>query len=808
MFRPRHLPLAVAAALTLAPASVDAAPTPNLPAPLYGNESVAATDGAWGFALNPAAGGLHYPSELLLAFTDLEPAGRTYRGALASGGAGLAVSFPEQGPRAWTLGFAGGEARLRGGLAITRLRERGGEGRATDYKLGLLSRPVPWLSIGAVGDHLFQTRFLDERLGREYSLGLGLRPLAMVRRLARDRGSSLALTADLVMAEAATRAQARVRFGAELELRPGFVLRGSFQDHGGFQLGLGLLGVGVGYHGHASFDRDKDRISATHAVSLHRGEERTMFAGRRQRRVAVVPVGGVLGDDALSGFTLTEGATGMQPVGAIHRQLERALEDPLTRGVLLDLRGTANMAQLEELRPRVARLRRAGKPVVAYLEQGGGRGDLYLAAACDRIVASEEAYFAGLGLRAERRYYRRLLDDWGVRIDRSSHGRYKSAWRGFSVDSTPAADREAIEHNLDAAQELFVASVAGDRRMDRGRLLTLLDGRRWPARDLASAGLVDSVGYREDALRVLGRLAGLGAKPRTVNLAHTPAVERAWMVPASVAVVYASGAIELGRSGNDLLMGPYMGAGTVVRQLERAFHHPEVRAVVLRVESPGGSGLASNLIDHAVERLKRETQKPLVVSMGGVAASGGYYIATHGDRIFADRHSRTGSIGVLILRPSLEGWFAKHGVRQDEFERGRYMSGFSLGRDWDAEVQAAADSAILDYYRGFVSKVAEGRGLSWAHVDSVAQGRVWMGEDAVRHGLVDEIGGLEDAVAEARRRAGIPEDQRIRVVEYRRPRPWLLERLAGSALLALGTRTLRFPDPGAIYYLADAEIEE
>ncbi|MGH7731081.1 MAG: signal peptide peptidase SppA [Candidatus Eiseniibacteriota bacterium] len=793
----------LAATLSLAPLPVAAVPTPELPLPLFGNESVAATDGAWGFTLNPAAGGLRYPAELLAALTVLEPSGRLYRGAYSHGGAGLAGSF-DDGLRAWTLGFGGGQDRLRGGLSVTRLRQKGGDGRATDYKVGLLSRPVPWASVGAVADHLFQTRYLGELLGREYTLGIGLRPLALSRGKAYERGPRLTLTADLVMAEAAARGQARVRLGAEMEVRPGLVIRGAVQDHGGFQLGFGLLGAEGGYHGSAAYARDHDRLAVNHAISLHRGEERSAFTGARLRRVATVRVGGVLGDDALPGFGF--GGGGTRPSGPIHRQLERALEDPLTRGVLLDLRGVSNMAQLEELRPRIARLRRAGKPVVAYLESGGGRGDLYLAAACDRVVASEEAYFAGLGLRTERRYYRGLLEDWGIRIDRSSHGRYKSAYRGYSVDSTPKEDREVIERNLDVTQELFVSAVAADRRMERARLLAILDGRRWAPRELARAGLVDSIGYREDALRVLGRLASLGDRPRTVDLARVPAVERAWTVPARVAVVYASGAIETGRSGNDLLVGPYMGAETVVGQLERAFRHPEVRAVVLRVESPGGSGLASNLIDHAAQRLKRETKKPLIVSMGAVAGSGGYYISVHGDHIFADRHTRTGSIGVLTIKPSLEGWLAKHDVRQDEFERGRYMRGHSTGRDWDREIQAAADSAIRDYYRGFVAKVADGRGLEWAQVDSVAQGRVWMGEDALRHRLVDEIGGLEAAVAEARRRAGLPAGEKIRLLEFRRPRPWLLERLAGSALSAAWARAVRLPDPDAIYYLADAEV--
>jgi len=806
MSRRPILILALLALAARAPSPAAAGPSPDFPMPLYGNESVAVTDGAWGFVINPAAGGIHYPAELLLALTNLEPTGRLYRGAWAQRGVGIIGSTIKGGPKDWMLAFGNGSDLLRGGLSIDRLQVPGSH--ATDYAIGLLSRPQPWLSLGLVGRHLTQPYLGGVHLGRAYAGGVGLRPLAFLASKGHELGSRLTLTADVLMAEGAARSQARVRVGGELELVPGLAVRGAVQDHGGFQLGLSLLGGRAAYHGSGAFDRDQRRLAVTHAISLHQGEEHSVFTGPKSNRLAVLRLGGVLGDEPLSGFTLTEGASALAGVASVHRTLERALEDPLTRGVLLDLRGVGNMAQLEELRPRIARLRKAGKPVVAYLEDGGGRGDLYLASACDRIVASEEAYFGALGLRAERRYYRQFLADWGLRLDRSSTGRYKSAYRNFSVDSTPPADREVIERNLDVSQELFVSAVAADRRMDRARLLTVLDGRVWPTRELQRAGLVDTVGYREDALRMLGRLAHLGDHPRTVDLRRRPAVERAWTVPGRIAVVYASGAIDVGRSGNDLLMGPYMGSETVVRQLERAFHEPGVKAVVFRVESPGGSGLASNLIDHAAQRLKHETGKPFIVSMGSVAGSGGYYIAAHGDRIFADRYTRTGSIGVLTLKPSLQGWYAKHGVREDDFERGRYMRGLSTAYDWDAEMQATADSAIADYYRGFVAKVADGRRLSFAQVDSVAQGRVWMGEDAQRHRLVDQIGGLEAAIAEARQRAGIPESERIRLVEFRRPRPWLLERLAGSAVSTLWTRAAHVPEAGAVYYLADDDAAE
>src|SRR5207244_10096495 len=163
------------------------------------------------------------------------------------------------------------------------------------------------------------------------------------------------------------------------------------------------------------------------------------------------------------------------------------------------------------------------------------------------------------------------------------------------------------------------------------------------------------------------------------------------------------------------------------RQLESAFKEPGVRAVVLRVESPGGSVLGSKLIAHAADRWKRETKKPLIVSMGGVAASGGYAISLPGDRLYADRYTYTGSIGVLTIKPSLQGWLERHHVREEDFDRGRFMRGWSTFKDWDPALQAIADSAVRATYDRFVADVAKHRGLTVAQVDDVAQGRVWMG---------------------------------------------------------------------------------
>jgi protease-4 len=334
----------------------------------------------------------------------------------------------------------------------------------------------------------------------------------------------------------------------------------------------------------------------------------------------------------------------------------------------------------------------------------------------------------------------------------------------------------------------------------------VLDGRSWSADEVRKAGLIDSVGFREDALGTLGQLCDLGRHPHVVHLSRDPLIQREWMVPAPIAVVYASGGLESGPSGNDLLLGPTLGAATAVRQIENAFHHHGVKAVVLRVESPGGESLASSLIDHTLVRMKRETGKPLIVSMGGVAASGGYEISAHGDRLFADRFTRTGSIGVLAVKPSFEGFYRKHGVREDDFQRGDSMGGLSVAKDWDARMQAAADSSVADSYRRFLGTVADGRHLPVDEIEPVARGRVWMGEDARARRLVDAIGGLDAALDEARRRAGVPAGEKIRLVEYRRPRPPFFERLVGTAVSDVFENSLRLPERGGILHWADDDL--
>jgi protease-4 len=716
----------------------------------------------------------------------------------------LAFGFTRQRDTSQTygLGFSAGSNTVRFGWSGYELvagqprRERDLDDRA-----GLLVRPAPWASAGFTVAHLFEPEFRGLHLAREYTIGLGLRPLAWSRARAGDAGTRFTLTGDVTMIDDGDWAQARVRVCASLEPVRGIELRATAADHRLLTFGITLRGVD-GSASAAQARVDGDRAYESYALSTHAGEDRVQSVPRARQRVAVVRMGGVLADEALGGGVL--GGGGAQPSAPLHRQLERALRDPLTRGVFLELNGVAGMAQLEELRPRLVALKNAGKPVVAWMQYGGGRGDLYMASAAARAYASPAAEFRGLGLRAERRYYKHALASLGVKVDRVSVGDFKGAYRNLSVDSTPPADTAVIQRLLTQRQELFVHTVTSGRGIARERLLPVLDGRDYDGRTLARLGVIDSVGWREDAMAELGRLTALGRKPRTADLLRRPEARVRWNEPTRIAVVYAGGAIVDGKSGNDALDGGVMGDQTITAQLERAFRTPGVKAVVLRVESPGGSAGASYLMDHAVERLRHETGKPLVVSMGSVAASGGYFMSAHGDKIYADKNTVTGSIGVLFLKPSFEGVYSKLGVRQDDFDRGEYMRALSPARDWRPRDQAAADSSIKRLYRIFVERVSGGRKLQNFEVQSRAQGIPWLGDDAAEYQLIDGIGGLDAAISEARRLGGVPATEKISLLEFHHPRGSLLERVVGSWLQTFATDQLRVHD----LTLAQARAED
>jgi protease-4 len=276
---------------------------------------------------------------------------------------------------------------------------------------------------------------------------------------------------------------------------------------------------------------------------------------------------------------------------------------------------------------------------------------------------------------------------------------------------------------------------------------------------------VDRIAYPDQVEDRLDEL--FGGEVRLVQVEDLPQPHSAWEEPKQIAVIYVEGAITSGesRGGGPLGLGANSaGAKTVVRQLHRARKDPQVRAVVLRVDSPGGSSFASDEIWRAVEQVKQEN-KPVIVSMGGVAASGGYYVAAGADAIWAQPNTITGSIGVFSGKFATEELLDQVGIHTTTLERGRNADIFDANR-WDDVERQRMQTLVDDIYEQFKEKVAQGRDMTPEQVEEVARGRVWSGSDALENGLVDELGGLREAIEDAKRRANIPAKREVALVHY------------------------------------------
>jgi protease-4 len=337
-------------------------------------------------------------------------------------------------------------------------------------------------------------------------------------------------------------------------------------------------------------------------------------------------------------------------------------------------------------------------------------------------------------------------------------GKYKNAPNQFTERGFTGPHREQMDALLDSVFSQYLEAIAHGRGKTREEAATLVERGPFSAQEALRAGLVDELLYRDEVEARL-KTAERVTPGRYVKAARGLGFDGR----ARVALVYAVGEIVPGESQD----GPFGGSGfagsdTVAAALREARQDSAVRAIVLRVDSPGGSGTASDVIWREV-RLARKA-KPVVVSMGDVAASGGYYIAMGGDAIVAQPGTITGSIGVFGGKFSLRGLYDKLGITRETLTRGRHSDIFSEYRAWDEEERAKIRGLMESFYTEFLRKAAEGRKMSEAEVHAVAQGRVWTGAEAKQHGLVDQLGGLHDALAVAKVRAGIGADEEVALV--------------------------------------------
>jgi protease-4 len=464
--------------------------------------------------------------------------------------------------------------------------------------------------------------------------------------------------------------------------------------------------------------------------------------------------------------------------------LRRAAADDKVRALVVKVGGSRiGLAKIQELRAAIGDFRKSGKLAVAWSESFGdflhGNLPYYLATGFDRIYLQPSGSLGLTGVAVEQVFLRNALDKLGIDFQSAKRHEFKSAADQLTEAGFTGPAREAAARLAESVTEQLAGAIAAGRGLSVEQAAALIANGPYLAPQALDAGLVDGLVYRDEVYEQVRRDSGHDAMllylqryQRTQSLGDLPrrlgsSVQS--MAPGQhercVAMIYAHGAIRQGRSGRGGPGGSGMGSDTVAAALRAAAADENVRAVVLRVNSPGGSAVASDVIWREVVRL-RAAGKPVVVSMGDVAASGGYFISAPADVIVAQPGTITGSIGVIMGKPVLQELFERAGVTTDSITDAvgsAQATMFSSARPF-SEAEWARVNAWLDaIYADFTAKVASGRRMPLDRVHELARGRVWTGADAIAAGLADEAGGMREATAIARKRAGLPDDAPVRV---------------------------------------------
>ncbi len=489
-------------------------------------------------------------------------------------------------------------------------------------------------------------------------------------------------------------------------------------------------------------------------------------------------------------------------------QLRRALEavqsDRSVSVVILELAGLeVGLATACEIHDLLSAVRKAGKRVVTIVAGDNTSIREYLAASgAGEVIANPDTAMMMLGVAAGGVFLRGALEKLHLQAQTLQWKEYKGAAETFTRDAMSPALRESIEAIVADWQATLAAKVGESRKLDPQTARRLLGGGFMSAQAAREAGLIDRVGYAEDVEAELDpdgkgkRFIGLGRYLRHAAYARRPAKAR-------IAIVHGIGPVV---AGAPPLTGEALSGEVIATQIKRAAREPNVRAIVLRVNSPGGSAVGSELVWRATLEARRRG-KPLVVSMGDVAGSGGYYVAMAADAIVAEPATITGSIGVVYSRLSARDLFAQLGIRVDYAKSNELSDALSLSRPLTEAELAQLNQMIGELYATFTRKVAEGRRLSAERTEQIARGRVWSGVAAREIGLVDDLGGLARAIQIAREKAGMRPDQRHELVAF--PEPTLLSGLRTALMstempvgMALAAKALGIPAQWAPAMLA------
>jgi protease-4 len=596
----------------------------------------------------------------------------------------------------------------------------------SSWDIGLLTRPSNALSLGLVARNITRPSFKGISTDRSYDISLALRPFT----------NRITLSLNSILYEKHSLKDADFDFALDFEPIDGLLLRGSYNRDGDFEMsvGMGLQNSELGTY--RRFDEDRNGIGGGVYARLSSEWNRSKFPTEKY----------VLEMDSMD--------TGL---------IQKAKNDESIKGIMIKPNwGEYSMGSAQEMREAINDFKSSGKKAICYMEIAGNK-EYYIASSCDQILMNPAGSLALYGLRSEVTSYKGTLDKIGVEADLYHIGKYKSASEMFTDYGMSDAHRESLNSMLDDLHEQMVSGIASDRKVSVQKAQEWIDNGPYTASEAKKVALVDDLVYSDKLGEVANQVTGmkinkLSAKEYRDRRYHN----YDWTKKPRIAVIYASGFMLPGKSmlvskPSVVSVPSIMGSDTIKEAIKNAREDDSVKAIILRVDTGGGSVFASDLIWREITLTKGK--KPFIVSMGDVAASGGYYISCLADAIVAEPGTITGSIGVITGKFSLQGLYEKLGIKKEILKKGKNADIYSDYSTFTDEQKEIVNRQMGELYNDFVKKVSEGRKMSKESVESIAQGRAWTGRQAKENGLVDNLGGLQLAIAMAKEKANIKENE-------------------------------------------------
>ncbi len=760
-------------------------------------------EGANAFRYNPAVLGLGHRLNLTInAFLE------NYKGTvyldetdlmINSGSIGIAArSFLDRFNKdhssiyQFSMGFGFGNKSISAGLSVDALM-LSYEGplanfitqKETRYRLtaGILLRPFDFLS-AALTFKTNESFIYRNNTANKYTVGLAIRPL---------KNDLLTLMTDfsiLPYYKTGLFDNNSLKTGIDIKVTKGTYLKANYtvqnvpEQRNFFSLGLRFDFPNASMIYNNSFSRMKNSSynesfpfkSLGNHISLSYSLERRKSIVPERKKIIEITLSGSLQDYNTEDIFFGLLGTGKRSIHEVIADIDYAASDPSVKGMMLKIYPFSTgrfeiSAGIEELTNSMTRFRANGKNITAYFAQDVGPGEYYISTFADNIIMPPEAiFFYGLSINVVN--YNQFLSKYGIDLQTFYAGKYKLTFQGL-LDSTSEEGKEVINRILDIVYEKMLARIVTGRNLTLDDYLKDKLSQPLTGSEAIRLGLVDKLGWYDDAKNISEKNSRTSNIVKSFNRSEW---DNQWGEPSQIAIIGLYASITTGESEPPppiSLPIPFVGGGrstgseTVVRQLEDAFANPKIKAIVLRVDSGGGSALGSAEINSAIIRLKKKYKKPFIVSMGGAAASGGYYVSINADKIFSDELTVTGSIGVFTARPNLDSLLSQQKIKVENFKRGETSDIGSISKKLD-EKEIEIIQGIIDYYYDrFTAAVSEGRNMTREEVEQIAQGRVWLGTDAFNKKLVDEIGGLYEAVKYAKKKSQVT--GRYKLVYYAVP---------------------------------------